>query len=455
MDFENEKKTEETPKDGFQNEQREFRPGRSPRPRIHTGQRPAYERPTYNHDNDEGGFRPEGFGAGLQSSTPQRPSFRPRQGGYQQREGGYQPRQNREGGYQPRQQRPSYGAPRQGGYQSREGGYQQRGSEYGQEPRGGYQPRQPREGGHGQRPSYGAPRQGGYNAQGGAYNKYNKQGRAPYGAPAPYNKKKHTPGYDPNAKYSMKKRIEYKEVNYDPNEPLRLNKYLANAGVCSRREADEFIQAGVVTVNGQVVTELGTKILRTDEVRFHDQPVTIEKKVYVLLNKPKDYVTTSDDPQQRKTVMDLVKNACPERIYPVGRLDRNTTGVLLLTNDGDMASKLTHPKYLKKKIYHVFLDKACSAHDLQQIAEGIQLDDGEIKADDVQYAHPTDKKQVGIEIHSGKNRIVRRIFESLGYRVQKLDRVQFAGLTKKNLKRGDWRYLTEEEVDRLRMGAYE
>ncbi len=455
MDFENEKKTEETPKDGFQKEQREFRPGRSPRPRIHTGQRPAYERPTYNHDNDEGGFRPEGFGAGLQSSTPQRPSFRPRQGGYQQREGGYQPRQNREGGYQPRQQRPSYGAPRQGGYQSREGGYQQRGSEYGQEPRGGYQPRQPREGGYGQRPSYGAPRQGGYNAQGGGYNKYNKQGRAPYGAPAPYNKKKHTPGYDPNAKYSMKKRIEYKEVNYDPNEPLRLNKYLANAGVCSRREADEFIQAGVVTVNGQVVTELGTKILRTDEVRFHDQPVTIEKKVYVLLNKPKDYVTTSDDPQQRKTVMDLVKNACPERIYPVGRLDRNTTGVLLLTNDGDMASKLTHPKYLKKKIYHVFLDKACSAHDLQQIAEGIQLEDGEIKADDVQYAHPTDKKQVGIEIHSGKNRIVRRIFESLGYRVQKLDRVQFAGLTKKNLKRGDWRYLTEEEVDRLRMGAYE
>ena len=455
MDFENEKKTEETPKDGFQNEQREFRPGRSPRPRIHTGQRPAYERPTYNHDNDEGGFRPEGFGAGLQSSTPQRPSFRPRQGGYQQREGGYQPRQNREGGYQPRQQRPSYGAPRQGGYQSREGGYQQRGSEYGQEPRGGYQPRQPREGGYGQRPSYGAPRQGGYNAQGGGYNKYNKQGRAPYGAPAPYNKKKHTPGYDPNAKYSMKKRIEYKEVNYDPNEPLRLNKYLANAGVCSRREADEFIQAGVVTVNGQVVTELGTKILRTDEVRFHDQPVTIEKKVYVLLNKPKDYVTTSDDPQQRKTVMDLVKNACPERIYPVGRLDRNTTGVLLLTNDGDMASKLTHPKYLKKKIYHVFLDKACSAHDLEQIATGIQLEDGEIKADDVQYAHPTDKKQVGIEIHSGKNRIVRRIFESLGYRVQKLDRVQFAGLTKKNLKRGDWRYLTEEEVDRLRMGAYE
>ena len=392
MDFENnEKNQEETQKEGFQ---KEFRAGRSPRPRIHTGQRPAYEqRPNYRNTREEGGFRPEGFGAGLQSSTPQR-SFRPRN---------------------------NYNA----------GGYQQR----------------PQQGDYGQRPqrpqgSYGRPQQGGYGK--------------PYGA-SPYKKgpRQHTADYDPNAKYSMKKRIEYKEINYDPNEPLRLNKFLANAGICSRREADEFIQAGVVTVNGEVVTELGTKILRTDEVKFHDQPVTIEKKVYVLLNKPKDYVTTSDDPQQRKTVMDLVKNACPERIYPVGRLDRNTTGVLLLTNDGDLASKLTHPKYLKKKIYHVYLDKNVTAHDLQQIVEGIQLEDGEIKADDVQYAHPTDKKQVGIEIHSGKNRIVRRIFESLGYRVQKLDRVQFAGLTKKNLKRGDWRYLTEEEVDRLRMGAYE
>ena len=195
--------------------------------------------------------------------------------------------------------------------------------------------------------------------------------------------------------------------------------------------------------------------MRTDKVLFHDQPVSLEKKVYVLLNKPKDYVTTSDDPQQRKTVMDLVKDACSERIYPVGRLDRNTTGVLLLTNDGDLASKLTHPKFLKKKIYHVFLDKNVTAHDMEQIANGIELEDGEIKADDIQYADPKDKKQVGIEIHSGKNRIVRRIFESLGYRVIKLDRVQFAGLTKKNLKRGDWRYLTEDEVDRLRMGAYE
>ena len=234
-----------------------------------------------------------------------------------------------------------------------------------------------------------------------------------------------------------------------------MNKYLANAGVCSRREADEFIQAGVVTVNGKVVTELGTKVLRSDVIVFHDQPVTIEKKVYVLLNKPKDYVTTVDDPQQRKTVMDLVKNACPERIYPVGRLDRNTMGVLLLTNDGELACKLTHPKFLKKKVYHVFLDKNVTAYDMQKIAEGIQLEDGVIKADAIDYADPNDKTQVGIEIHSGKNRIVRRIFEGLGYHVVKLDRVQFAGLTKKGLRRGDWRYLTEKEVEMLRIGAFE
>ena len=384
MEFENEKKQEGMSaeqtgnREGYQSTgnaggYQGYRVGRSPRPRINNQQR-SYnqERGGYNrNNNDEGGFRPEGFGAGLyQGGNQQRQSYRPR---------------NNNGGYQQR-----------GGYGQQQGGYQQR---------GGF--------------------------------------------------RKPTPGYDPNAKYSLKKRIEYKEENYDPNEPVRLNKFLANAGVCSRREADEFIQAGVVTVNGEIVTELGTKVLRTDEVKFHEQPVTIAKKVYVLLNKPKDYVTTSDDPQQRKTVMDLVKGACPERIYPVGRLDRNTTGVLLLTNDGDMASKLTHPKFLKKKIYHVYLDKNVTARDLQQIAEGIVLEDGEIKADAVEYADPVDKKQVGIEIHSGKNRIVRRIFESLGYKVTKLDRVQFAGLTKKNLRRGDWRYLTEDEVDRLRMGAYE
>ena len=329
----------------------------------------------------------------------------------------YSSDRSNEGGFRPE----GFGmALQQNNGEHRQGGYQQR---------GGYQPRQ--QGG------YGRPQSGGYN-----------NNRGGYGRP-------HTPGYDPNAKYNLKKRIEYKEENIDPNEPLRLNKFLANAGICSRREADEFIQAGVVTVNGEVVTELGTKILRTDEVKFHDAPVSLEKKVYVLLNKPKDYVTTSDDPQQRKTVMDLVKDVCPERIYPVGRLDRNTTGVLLLTNDGDLASKLTHPKFLKKKVYHVHLDRNVTAHDLQQIRDGITLEDGEIKADAVEYADDNDKAQVGIEIHSGKNRIVRRIFESLGYRVTKLDRVQFAGLTKKNLRRGDWRFLTEKEVDMLRMGAFE
>ncbi len=476
MEFENEKNNPEQTADQQNSENREsgyqanYRPGRSPRPRIHQQTRP-YSPGGFNRrqSDDEGGFRPEGFGANLQGQSHQqgeysqpRGNYRPRnnynqEGGYQHRpQGGYRPRpqygQSQEGGYQPRQQggyrpRPQYGQPQEGGYQPRQqGGYRPR-PQYGQPQEGGYQPRQ--QGGYRPRPQYGQPQDGGYQPRGGYQGR--PQGR-PQGGFAP--RKRQQP-YDPNAKYSMKKRIEYKEENYDPNEPLRLNKFLANAGVCSRREADEFIQAGVVTVNGEVVTELGTKVLRSDEVKFHDQPVTMEKKVYVLLNKPKDYVTTSDDPQQRKTVMDLVKNACTERIYPVGRLDRNTTGVLLLTNDGDLASKLTHPKFLKKKIYHVFLDHNVTAHDMQQIAEGIQLEDGEIKADAIEYASDVDKKQVGIEIHSGKNRIVRRIFESLGYKVVKLDRVQFAGLTKKNVRRGDWRYLTEEEVDRLRMGAYE
>ena len=410
------------------NYQKEYRSVTGRRPRIHT-QHSA----SASTQSEDGGFRPEGFGSGL--GAQQQGGYQPRQGGYQPRQGGYQQR----GGYQPRQQggyRPRYnqdGEQQQGGYQPRQqGGYRPRYNQDGEQQQGGYQPRQ--QGGYQQRGGYG--QQGGYN-QGG------------------YQQRQRTPGYDPNAQYSMKKRIEYKEENYDPNEPLRLNKFLANAGICSRREADEFIQAGVVTVNGEVVTELGTKIKRTDEIKFHDQPVTLEKKVYVLLNKPKDCVTTSDDPQQRKTVMDLVKNVCPERIYPVGRLDRNTTGVLLLTNDGDLASKLTHPKFLKKKVYHVYLDKNVTAHDMQQIAQGIELEDGEIHADAIEYASDTDKSQVGIEIHSGKNRIVRRIFEHLGYRVVKLDRVQFAGLTKKNLRRGDWRFLTEKEVEMLRMGAFE
>ena len=449
---------------GHQN-QRDFNPGtgRTQRPRIHaTAQRPQYGASRVSTSKPaDSGFRPEGFGAALDADQPRQ------QGGYQPRQGGYQPRQqggyqSRQGGYQPRQQ---------GGYQSRQGGYQPRpryNAEGGYQPRqqgeyqprqrynaeGGYQPR--RQGGYGnnnrQQGGYGNRQQGGYGNRQGGYN--NRQGGYGNNGYRGFNNGPRQ-GYDPNAKYSLKKRIEYKEEHVDPDEPIRLNKYLANAGVCSRREADEFITSGAVKVNGEVVTELGTKVKRSDEVLFNENPVSIEKKVYILLNKPKDYVTTSDDPQQRKTVMDLVKDACPERIYPVSRLDRNTTGVLLLTNDGELASKLTHPKFLKKKVYHVFLDKNVSTEDLQKIADGIELEDGEVHADSIEYADVRDHSQVGIEIHSGRNRIVRRIFESLGYRVVKLDRVQFAGLTKKNLRRGDWRFLTEKEVDMLRSGMFE
>ena len=242
--------------------------------------------------------------------------------------------------------------------------------------------------------------------------------------------------------------------NLDPDTPIRLNKFLSNAGICSRREADEFIQAGVVKVNGEVASELGVKIKLTDEVMFHDQPVNIERKVYVLLNKPKDCVTTSDDPQERLTVMDLVKNACRERIYPVGRLDRNTTGVLLLTNDGDLASKLSHPKYEKRKIYQATLDKDLTEEDMQKVAKGIVLDDEKIAVDEISFVSLDQKNVIGIEIHSGQNRVVRRIFEQVGYKVYKLDRVYFAGLTKKNLPRGRWRYLSDKEVSLLKMGAF-
>ena len=403
------------------------------------GERPY--RPSYNREggdrpyrprfnaNNEGGERPQrSYGDRSYGDRPQRPSYN-REGGdrpYRPRfnnnnEGGERPQRpyNREGGSYDRPQRPSY---------NREGGDRPYRPHFNNGEGGGYRSNN---GGGGYRPRYNNDRQGGYR-------------------PRP-----RTGDYDPNAKYSVKKQIEYKEQFVDPNEPIRLNKFLANAGVCSRREADEFITAGVVSVNGEVVTELGTKIKRSDVVKFHDEPVSIERKVYVLLNKPKDTVTTSDDPQERRTVMDLVKGACNERIYPVGRLDRNTTGVLLLTNDGDLASKLTHPKFLKKKIYHVHLDKNLTKADMEQIAAGIQLEDGEIHADAISYTDDFKKDQVGIEIHSGKNRIVRRIFESLGYKVVKLDRVFFAGLTKKGLRRGDWRYLSEAEVNYLRMGSFE
>ncbi|MFW5774326.1 MAG: pseudouridine synthase [Tangfeifania sp.] len=232
---------------------------------------------------------------------------------------------------------------------------------------------------------------------------------------------------------------------------MRLNRFVANAGVCSRREADKYIAAGLVTVNGKPVTELGTKVKMSDDVRFDGRKLDAEKKVYILVNKPKDFVTTTADPHAERTVMDLVENACSERVYPVGRLDKSTTGVLLLTNDGEMADRLTHPSHNVKKIYQVTLDKPVSKNDLMQIAKGVELEDGFISADAISFIDPADKTEIGLEIHSGKNRIVRRIFEHLGYKVKKLDRVFFAGLTKKNLPRGRWRMLSPKEVHFLKM----
>ena len=431
-------------------------------PNAENGDRPQR---SYNNDrsyrpryNSEGGDRPQrSYGNNAGGDRPYRPRYNSEGGDRSQRSYGnntggdrpYRPRYNSEGGDRP--QRPSYGdRPQRPRFNSGDGGQRSYNNDRPYRPRynsgdGGDRPQRPYGSSSYGGSSYGdRPQRPRFNPNGG--------GRpGGYGRP----QQRRTPDYDPNAKYSRKKQIEYKEQFTDPNEPIRLNKFLANAGVCSRREADEFITAGVVSVNGAVVTELGTKIKRGDEVKFHDQPVSIERKIYILLNKPKDTVTTSDDPQARRTVMDLVKGACDERIYPVGRLDRNTTGVLLLTNDGDLASKLTHPKFLKKKIYHVHTDKNVTKADMDQIAAGIQLDDGEIHADAISYTDDVRRDEVGIEIHSGKNRIVRRIFESLGYKVVKLDRVFFAGLTKKGLRRGEWRYLSEQEVNYLRMGSFE
>jgi 23S rRNA pseudouridine2605 synthase len=233
---------------------------------------------------------------------------------------------------------------------------------------------------------------------------------------------------------------------------IRLNRYIANAGVCSRREADKLISAGAVMVNGKVVTELGTKVSLHDKVQYGEQSLKREKLRYVLLNKPKGFITTTDDPQERKTVMTLIAKACKERVYPVGRLDRNTTGLILFTNDGELTKKLLHPRHGIKKVYHVVLDKAVTKKDMNQILEGIQLEDGIIKVDAVEYiGDGKDKKQIGVELHSGKNRVIRRIFEKLNYNVIRLDRVSFAGLTKKSLPRGEWRLLEEKEISFLKM----
>ena len=407
-----------------------------------------YNRPYNNYNRPMQNSMPEGT-ANAEGDSENSDTNNSYQRPYQQRQ--QRPYNNYNNG--PRQQRPYNNGPRQqrpynnnngGGYNN--GPRQQR--PYNNNNGGGYNngPRQQRPynnngGGYNNGPRQQRP----YNNNGGGYN--NRNNRNNYGDNAfPTRGKSFTP---------RPKRIEYEMPVPDPDEQIRLNKYMSNAGICSRREADEFIQQGLVKVNGQVVTELGTKITHSDVVEYDEKVVTLQSKCYILLNKPKDCVTTSDDPNGRTTVMDLVKGACTERIYPVGRLDRNTTGVLLLTNDGDLASKLTHPKYVKKKIYHVWTDKDIAEDDMQRIADGIELEDGPIHADAISYATETDRNQAGIEIHSGRNRIVRRIFESLGYHVTKLDRVYFAGLTKKNLPRGRWRYLTQDEVNYLKMNSFE
>lgn len=417
----------------------------------------------YNRYNNqgEGGYRPRpqyhnpATTTDGESTTPAAEGEDMQQRPYQQRPYQQRPYQQREGGYNNNRYNNRYNNNRQGGYNNRQNGYNNRynNASQGEGNEGGYRPRQNsygnnRQGGYNNN-RYNNNRQGGYNnRQGGYNNRYNNRNQGPrqnqFGMPQ--GGKSFVP---------RPKKMEYEAPIIDPNEEIRLNKYMANAGICSRREADEYIQQGLVKVNGEVVTELGTKITHKDTVEYDEKLVTLESKCYILLNKPKDCVTTSDDPNGRLTVMDLVKGACDARIYPVGRLDRNTTGVLLLTNDGDLASKLTHPKYVKKKIYHVWTDKDITEDDMQRIADGIELEDGPIHADAISYATDTDRNQAGIEIHSGRNRIVRRLFESLGYHVTKLDRVYFAGLTKKNLPRGRWRYLTQEEVNFLKMGSFE
>ena len=404
------------------NEDGEYRPKRPYQPRPQGGYNNGYQqRNNYNNGGYQqrpGAYQPRPYQPRPQrpdfenneghtaenGEEQQRPAYQPRpyqprpqngygnnhQGAYNNRQqGGYQPRQN--GGYNNRQGQPR----QQGGYNNRQGGYNNN-------RQNGYNNN--RQGGYNNRPNgYGNNRQGGYNnrQQGG----YQQQG----GFPA--RGKSFTPRPKP---------VEYEMPIPDPNEQIRLNKYMSNAGICSRREADEFIQQGLVKVNGVIVTELGTKISHSDVVEYDEKVVTMERKCYILLNKPKDCVTTSDDPNGRLTVMDLVKGACNERIYPVGRLDRNTTGVLLLTNDGDLASKLTHPKFVKKKIYHVWCDRDIAEDDMQRIADGIELEDGPIHADAISYATETDRNQAGIEIP-----------------------------------RGRWRYLTQEEVNYLKMGSFE
>jgi len=475
---------EEEKKGGYTAEGRKLRPRR---PRVSERVYDANQTEGHHegghqrdYDNHQGGYqgRQGGYNGGGREGGYNRQG---RQGGYQGggrsygnggggRDGGYS-RQGRQGGYQGGGRNYGNNENREGGYSSdregsRQGGYQGGGRQ------GGYN-RQGRQGSYnGGGRSYGngggsysqgrGPSRGGYNGgKGGQKGGYGSRPQGPGRGPKPYGK----PRQD-NASEGISRMVNRNPqvdnthitdadiVKVPVKEEVRLNKFIANSGVCSRREADLYIQAGVVTVNGEVVTELGTKInTNTDDVRFNGERIQGEEKVYLVMNKPKGFVTTVGDPHAERTIMDLLRG-CKYRVFPVGRLDKNTTGVILLTNDGEIAERLTHPSYSKKKIYQVTLDRPLEQADYEKVLSGITLNDGDIKADELEYIDPEDHRKLGIEIHSGRNRIVRRIFESLGYDVKALDRVYFAGLTKKGLKKGEWRFLTKGEANVLKMGAY-
>ncbi len=430
-------------------------------PREHAPRRASFN-PHFTEDNRPVDERPRRSAGGSRygEDRPSGPYRGRAEGRYPDRPGGYGgERSGAEDRPRPYGKR-SFGAPRYGEGRA-EGRYSDRPGGYGGEHSGAEDRPRP----YGKKSS-GAPRYGGKPA-------YGRKPAGKFGSKRPYGESggdfRHDERSDAPKRYGAKPAGGFKRdarrgeerpksyPRYNPNEQtgqMRLNRFIAQSGLCSRREADDYIRAGLVSVNGTIVTELGTKVMPTDEVKFNDSRIEGEKKVYLVLNKPKGYVTSLEDPHADKTVMELVKGACEERIYPVGRLDKNSLGLLLFTNDGDMTRQLTHPSYRKKKIYQVSLDKPLTRADMDRIAEGITLEDGEIHADEIAYVKE-DKSEIGIEIHSGRNRIVRRIFESLGYTVRKLDRVYYAGLTKKNLKRGAWRFLTKEEVMRLKSGQYE
>lgn len=475
----------EGPKTGYSSEGRKLRPRKKVVPAASSsadGEYKSYDNHrSYSSDNrggygQRGGYQSRGGNSRGGYSSDRRSGYGDRSGGYGQRrsygdnaEGGER-RSSSYGQSRPSYgDRPSYGQRRSYGSNNYDGG--ERRSSYGRpsfgEGRPSYGQRRSyggsQEGGE-RRPSYSrkpagghgfGPKQGGFSAGRGA----GHQGPKKFGRKdEPHFTEADEAGI--NQMLSRKPQIDAAFSDNDNvptpiKEEIRLNKYIANSGVCSRREADNLIQAGVVTVNGEVVTELGTKVnVLKDDIRFNGERLKGEEKVYIVMNKPKGFVTSASDPHAEKTVMDLLKG-CKLRVFPVGRLDKNTTGVLMFTNDGEIAEQLTHPSYNKKKIYQVILDKPLEEADKEKIlTEGLDLNDGNIKADELEYIDAEDHRRLGIEIHSGKNRIVRRIFESLGYDVKALDRVYFAGLTKKGLKKGEWRYLSEGEVNVLKMGAY-